>query len=217
MRPYLFETFPSKPLPQSGRLLGIGLSRIFLGMGLLFASKYLEKQVDFYFLPELCMLVGLSFILHFGILNLSAAFWRFLGVNVKAIFVSPYKSKSLNEFWGKRWNLAFSEMTTLVAYRPLRGILGVKAALFCSFLLSGALHEIAISLPVNAGYGLPLSYFLMHGLAMLAENKWLWLQAIIRRPLWSRIWVFGWLLLPMPLLFHRDFIEQVVRPLRDFL
>lgn len=218
MRPALFEQFISKPLTKAARLVAIGISRILLGLGLLIASKYIENQsFNIYFLSDLTMLVGLSLILHFGILNLSAAIWRLLGVNVKELFISPYKAKSLKEFWGKRWNLAFSEMTAIVAYRPLKDRYGIKIAMFCSFLLSGLLHEIAISFPVNSGYGLPLSYFIIHGLVMYAENESAWVQNIINHSVWSRIWVFGWLLLPMPLLFHRNFIELVVTPLRNLI
>lgn len=218
MRPALFEPFISKPLPQTARLAIIGCSRILLGISLLYVSKILESHgFNTFFLSGITMLVGLSLILHFGILNLSAAVWRLFGVNVKELFVAPYKAKSLKEFWGKRWNLAFSEMTALVAYRPLKGKFGLKTALFCSFLLSGLLHEIAISFPVNAGYGLPLSYFVLHGLAMFAENESAWVQKIINHPWLSRIWVFGWLLLPMPLLFHHNFIELVVIPLRNLI
>ena len=218
MRPALFEQFMSKPLHQTGRLVLIGMSRILLGLSLLFASRYLENHgFNTFFLTKIIMLVGLSLILHFGILNLSAAFWRLFGVPVKELFIAPYQSKSLKEFWGKRWNLAFSEMTALVAYRPLKDRFGVKIAMFCSFLLSGLLHEIAISFPVNAGYGLPLSYFFIHGLVMLAESESAWVQKIIRHPGWSRIWVMGWLLVPMPLLFHSHFMEQVVTPLRELI
>ena len=56
------------------------------------------------------------------------------------------------DFWSRRWNLAFSEMTALGVYRPLSGNIGRKAATVAAFLASGLLHELAISLPVLAGY-----------------------------------------------------------------
>ncbi len=216
MRPVLFEQFIAKPLAGVASLVGKGVSRILFGAFLLYLSERIENQAfDKLFLSELMMLAGLSFILHFGILNLSAALWRLFGVDVKALFLSPYLSKSLKEFWGKRWNMAFSEMTALVAYKPLKNSFGNKPAMFCSFLLSGLLHEIAISCPVNSGYGLPLSYFVIHGLVMFAEGEWGWVKKIINHPWLSRVWVFGWLILPMPLLFHKDFIAFVVMPLRN--
>ncbi|HEY9045299.1 MAG TPA: membrane bound O-acyl transferase family-domain-containing protein, partial [Ohtaekwangia sp.] len=142
--------------------------------------------------------------------------WRISGVDVRELFRAPYKSRSLKEFWGKRWNLAFSEMTALIAYKPLKRF-GVTTAMLASFLLSGILHEIAISFPVKAGYGMPMLYFTLHGILMYLENKSLIVQKIIADRIASHIWVLGWLVIPMPLLFHTSFIEQVMKPLREIL
>ena len=218
MRPHLFEAFPAKPL--SGVMLFVwkGISRIIIGIILLILSVYLQKNYSrVYFLYELIMLVGLSFILHFGILNLSTASWRFSGVDVKELFRSPYKATSLKEFWGKRWNMAFSEMTAIVVYKPLKLSYGILAAMIASFLVSGLLHEIAISFPVETGYGLPFLYFVLHGLAMYAEDKSAAVKRITAHPVFSHVWVFAWLILPMPLLFHHTFIAGVAQPLRDFI
>jgi hypothetical protein len=218
MRPNLFETFPSKSLNNVIPFIIKGITRMLIGLLLLKASVYLQIHYSVTnFLYELCMLVGLSFILHFGILNLSTASWRFSGVDVKELFRSPYKAKSLKEFWGKRWNIAFSEMTAIVVYKPLKIKYGIPIALTASFLFSGLLHEIAISFPVNTGYGLPLLYFVLHGLAMYTEGKISLVKEIISHSVLSHVWVFAWLILPMPLLFHHTFIVEIVEPLRDFI
>lgn len=218
MRPGVFESLPSKPLVGVRALFNHGVSRIALGFCLLYGAQALElQQIKVYYLPELLMLAGLSFILHFGMLDLAAALWRQLGVNVRALFQSPYLSGSLQEFWGKRWNLAFSEMTALIAFRPLKKRIGNDGAMLLSFLLSGLLHELAISFPVNSGYGLPMTYFVLHGGAMYAEKSSPWVQQVILRPFWSHVWVMAWLILPMPLLFHEGFMVEVVRPLCDIL
>ncbi|HSY60259.1 MAG TPA: membrane bound O-acyl transferase family-domain-containing protein [Cytophaga sp.] len=218
MRPNLFEVFPSKSLDGVMPFVIKGITRIIIGILLLIASVYLQKHyANVYFLYELVMLVGLSFILHFGILNLSTASWRFSGVDVKELFRSPYKATSLKEFWGKRWNMAFSEMTALVVYKPLKITYGIPLAMIASFLVSGLLHEIAISFPVKMGYGLPFLYFVLHGLAMYAEDKVVFVKQIVSNAVASHVWVFSWLILPMPLLFHHVFIVEVVEPLRDFI
>jgi hypothetical protein len=216
MRPMLFENFVSQPLPGAVAIAFKGISRIVLGLLLLFLSERVEIQsLHSFFLPELLLLTGLSLILHFGILNVSTAVWRFFGVDVKELFRAPYRSKSLKEFWGKRWNMAFSEMTALIAYRPLKDRYGKNTAMISAFLLSGLLHEIAISCPVKSGYGLPMLYFVIHGMVMFAEGEIAGVKRIINHPFFSHIWVFAWLVLPMPLLFHRDFIEMVLVPLRN--
>jgi hypothetical protein len=218
MRPALFERLPNSPLPFT-LILWKGISRVAIGIILLYLSMLLENhfEAEKIFLPQLLLLVGLSLILHFGILNLCTAFWRSFGVNVPELFQAPYKSKSLKEFWGKRWNIAFSEMTALIAYRPLKAKVGIEKALIISFLLSGLLHEVAISLPVMAGFGLPMIYFAIHAFAMHLEANSIFLQKLLQRKWLAHLWVMSLLIVPMPLLFHRDFIERVLVPLRTLI
>jgi len=165
-------------------------------------------------LATVLLLPGLSLILHFGIFNVLAGLWRLAGVDARPLFRAPLAARSLENFWGRRWNLAFSEMTALGIYRPLSGSLGRKAATVVAFLASGLLHELAISLPVLAGFGLPLLYFLLHGALVLAERG---LEkagrAVTDWGLWAHVWVLGWLALPAPILFHRPFLRGVVWPL----
>lgn len=218
MRAAPFEQLPAAPLPYK-KLIIKGMIRIGIGVVLLYLSMIAAQSSTTanFFIPQLLLLTGISLILHFGILNLSVAAWRAQGVNVQELFRSPYKSTSLREFWGKRWNLAFSEMTAQIAYRPLKQIMSTDNAMLLSFLLSGLLHEIAISLPVNAGYGLPMLYFTFHAAAMLAETKSTILQRLLKRPMLSHIWVMSLLILPLPLLFHPAFIHQVLIPLRQLI
>ncbi|MCP4439182.1 MAG: membrane bound O-acyl transferase family-domain-containing protein [Aureispira sp.] len=218
MRPKLFEALVSKPLDGIGALLFKSLSRIAFGFFLLFIStKTEELYIDHFYISDLLMLAGMSFILHFGILNLSTLAWRIFGVNLNELFISPYKSKSLKEFWGKRWNMAFSEMTSLIVYKPLIGKVGKATAMIAAFLVSGILHEIAISLPAQAGYGLPLLFFVIHAIGMTLERQVNFVKTITEHKIYARIWVYAWLLLPMPLLFHPSFLELVIRPLRAIL
>jgi hypothetical protein len=218
MRPVLFEKLPSPSLPYIDLVMK-GLSRIVIGFFLLYLSTIAERypEGERFFFPQLLLLVGLSLILHFGILNLSAAAWRSKGVDAPELFRAPYKSRSLKEFWGKRWNIAFSEMTALIAYRPLRTRIGIEKAVIVSFLLSGLLHEIAISFPVRSGYGLPMLYFVIHATVMHLEATSPVVQRIIGHRILSHAWVMVFLILPMPLLFHREFMLNVLIPLRNLL
>lgn len=213
MRPLLFEKLPGPSLPYRTLLIK-GLVRIAMGIALVYAFTLFNSWSvgSKIFLSQLILLVGLSLILHFGILNISTAMWRRSGIDVSELFRSPYRARSLKEFWGKRWNLAFSEMTALIAFRPLKEKIGSDKAVALSFLLSGLLHEIAISLPVEAGYGLPILYFLIHALAMQLESKSVLIQKLIRHRVWSHVWVMALLILPMPLLFHQPFIDGVLKP-----
>ena len=160
------------------------------------------------------LLVGLSLIVHFGAFDVFAAAWRWQGVDCQRLFRSPLRSTNLREFWGRRWNLAFSEMTAIAIYQPLVRVAGRGPALAASFLGSGLLHELAISVPVRAGYGLPMTYFMLHGILMTVEARLAKAKRPIDRVPWiGRVWTFTWLLAPLPVLFHRPFLAGVVWPL----
>jgi alginate O-acetyltransferase complex protein AlgI len=214
MRPTPFAAAGGPPLPGARALLERGVVRLVLGVALVAMARLAWVTTGSRFLATALALPGLSFILHFGIFNLVAGAWRRAGVDVHALFRAPLLSKSLAEFWGRRWNLAFSEMTAIGVYRPLARLAGKPAALVVAFLFSGLLHELAISLPVRAGFGLPLLYFAIQGGLMLAERA---LERagrpVYRRPAVGRAWTTFWLVAPLPILFHRPFLRGVVWPI----
>ncbi|MEJ1240952.1 membrane bound O-acyl transferase family-domain-containing protein [Chryseolinea sp. T2] len=216
MNPKLFERLPGPALFSRG-LAFKGLSRIVAAVIMLFISFAAGKYsfLAMLFVPQLLLLTAISLILHFGLLNLSASWWRLLGADVPELFRAPYRSRSLKEFWGRRWNLAFSEMTALILYRPLKSKVGGQAAMMLSFLLSGALHEIAISLPVRSGYGLSMLYFAIHAVAMNLESRPAFARALNQSRGFAFVWVFGMLIIPLPLLFHHQFITHVLEPIRE--
>jgi hypothetical protein len=214
MRPVPFATAGGPPLPGAGVLVRQGLVRLALGIGLVALARWSWAASSSRVLATALALPGLSFILHFGIFNIVAGAWRHAGVDVGTLFRAPLRSKSLAEFWGRRWNLAFSEMTAFGVYRPLSRVAGKPAALAVAFLFSGLLHELAISLPVKAGFGLPLLYFAIHGTLMLMERG---LERAGRpvhaRPGLGRAWTTFWLVAPLPILFHQPFLRGVVWPI----
>ncbi len=165
----------------------------------------------------LLMFVGFSLVVHFGIINLMAGVWRRVGADCRSMFRAPLASFSLREFWGRRWNIGFSEMTALGVYRPLRTRLGTQGATFIGFVFSGMLHELAITVPVMECLGLPLCYFALHGCAMLAETR-LERRGIVFRdhPVLARIWTSGWMVLPLPLLFPVPFLREVLWPMIEW-
>jgi hypothetical protein len=214
MRPGLFATCGGPRLPGAGELMGRGVKRILLGAALLALARVAWGRSGSFLLATALALPGISFVLHFGLLNLAAGAWRLFGVPAAPLFRAPLRSRSLREFWGRRWNLAFSEMTALGVYRPLKGTIRTAPATAVAFLFSGLLHEAAISLPVLAGFGQPLGYFALHGLAMLAEAR----LAAAGHPIdahaaLGRAWTVAWLVLPLPVLFHRPFLAGVIWPL----
>jgi alginate O-acetyltransferase complex protein AlgI len=221
MRPAAFATAGGPVRQGAGRLIGKGLAALLLGAGFIGLARLVWARCPssvpasgVRILATALLLVGLSLVLHFGLCNLLAGAWRLAGAECRSLFRSPLGSSSLTEFWGRRWNLAFSEMTAVAVYRPMVRWLGQAPATFAAFLFSGLLHELAISVPVAAGYGLPLLYFTLHGLLVLGERGLARAGRPVDRPAWlGRLWTLGWLVLPLPLLFHPPFLRGVVWPL----
>ena len=218
MRAQPFETLGGTAIPNAWPMIRFGISRIIGGLLLILLAHGIVKlswnSEVVYVLTSAILLVGFSLILHFGLLSISAGMWRLSGVNTYFLFKEPAKATSLTEFWSKRWNLAFSEMTAIAIFRPLRNRVGSAGALIAAFLFSGLLHELALSVPVNHGYGLPTLYFAIHGAVVLVE-KWLKTNNVkfLTNKVIARVWVFFWLVAPMPLLFHASFIKEILWPL----
>jgi alginate O-acetyltransferase complex protein AlgI len=230
MRPGEFAQVPARLAPPhttgrmlrgAGDLIRRGLVRLSCGLALMFAARWawhwsdgVLSETGRWTATMALLLPGVSLVLHFGLVNLLAGFWRRFGADSKALFRAPLRATSLAEFWGRRWNLAFSEMTAVSVFRPLRNWIGTRGATAAAFLFSGVLHELAISLPVKAGFGLPMLYFALHAVAVMFEDSlaaagW----AVDRRPWLGRAWAAAWLLLPLPLLFHPAFLRGCVAPL----
>ena len=202
--------------PTSQALLIRGVSRSIIGIIFMVVSYFTWINGKSLMLCTMFILPGISLILHFGIFNIIAAFWRKLGIPTYVLFPAPLAGKSLGEFWGKRWILPFTEMIQRGVYKPLTTIIGRSNAAFMGFLFSGLLHECAISHPVQKGYGLPLLYFMIHGVLVLIERKTGLRSFLEKKPIFAHIWTLGWLVLPMPILFHPSFLNGVVWPLVNY-
>jgi alginate O-acetyltransferase complex protein AlgI len=194
MNPRAFAARRERGLPGARRLALRGCLCLALGTGLALAARGTAAP-----LGVALTVVGFSLAVHFGAFDLLAALWRARGHAVHALFVAPWRARTLPEFWARRWNVGFAEMTALLVQRPLAARLGAARARVASFAFSGLMHEVAISLPVMAGFGLPTLYFVLHGLASARRGH-------------GRAWTFLWLVVPLPLVFHPWFVRGVVIP-----
>lgn len=154
-------------------------------------------------------MVGIVMMFHFGTFHLLALLWRRTGYDAQPTMNWPIMARTLAEFWGKRWNLAFNHLATVYCFRPLTRRLDPKTALILTFLLSGLVHELVITLPARGGYGLPTLYFIIQGIGIaLQRTPYLRLHPRLNYALTA----FA-LVAPLPLLFPPAFIEQVVIPM----
>src|SRR5207253_1255964 len=69
-------------------------------------------------------MVGFVFILHFGVFHLLSCAWRGWGVDAKPLMNWPLLATTLADFWSRRWNIAFRDLTSRFLFRPLAKSLG---------------------------------------------------------------------------------------------
>ena len=157
-------------------------------------------------------MIGLVFLLHFGLLNALSLAWRAAGIDAPPLMRAPALAQSLGEFWGERWNTAFNQLAAKYLFRPWHRILGVRTAAMVVFLASGIVHELVISVPARGGYGLPTLYFLLQGAGVLFEHTRLARRLGINRGFGG--WLFTICVTTGPVfwLFHPPFIRNVVLP-----
>jgi D-alanyl-lipoteichoic acid acyltransferase DltB (MBOAT superfamily) len=124
----------------------------------------------------------------------------------------PLRSQSLGEFWGRRWNTAFRDLTHRFLFRPLTRRFGVQAGVAGGFVFSGLVHDLVISWPAAGGWGGPTVFFAIQGGGILLERTRLGARVGLAKGTVGRLFALAALLLPSPLLFHRPFVERIVIP-----
>ncbi|OVA00558.1 hypothetical protein BVC80_9087g52 [Macleaya cordata] len=90
--------------------------------------------------------IGLEFLLTI----IAAITATLLNLEIEPLFDEPYLSTSLQDFWGRRWNLMVTNILRPTVYIPIRYIstviLGRKwgplPAVFATFFASGFMHEL---------------------------------------------------------------------------
>jgi alginate O-acetyltransferase complex protein AlgI len=157
-------------------------------------------------------MIGIILILHFGLFDLAATAWRIAGINAQPIMNAPIRVTSLSEFWGRRWNGAFNQLVVDVLFRRLARSIGIVRATLTAFLLSGLIHELVISLPAGAGYGLPTAYFLLQGWGVVAQRSTIGDRLELRRGISGRIFTILIAAGPAFWLFHPPFVRNVILP-----
>lgn len=157
-------------------------------------------------------LVGLGLLLHFGMLHVLALAWRRAGVDATPVMRRPILATSLTDFWGRRWNTAFRDLAYQVVYRPLARHWGARRAMAAVFLFSGILHDLAISIPARAGYGLPTLYFLVQAAGVEVERSSMGRRWRLRAGLTGWLYAAFVVLAPAGLLFHAPFLRAVILP-----
>ncbi len=157
-------------------------------------------------------MVGLILLLHFGSFEVVSLYWRSVGVDARPIMSSPFRSTSLSEFWGERWNLGFRQLSYDLIFRPLLRICGAGVASFLVFLASGLIHDFVISFPARGGYGLPTAYFMLQGAGVTIERSNFGKRLDLRNGLRGWLVTAVFTIAPVFWLFHPLFVQRVILP-----
>jgi len=157
-------------------------------------------------------MTGTILMLHFGSFQLLSCAWRSRGIDALPLMDRPTRSTSVSEFWGRRWNTAFRDLTYQFLFRPLARRTTPAVALCLGFFISGIIHDVVISVPAGGGHGGPTAFFCIQPLAILLERSSLGASLGLGHG-W-RGWLFTAivLLLPVRLLFHDPFLNRIVIP-----
>ncbi|HWB61838.1 MAG TPA: MBOAT family protein, partial [Chthoniobacteraceae bacterium] len=156
-------------------------------------------------------MIGMIFLFHFGFVKGLALYWQWNGICAGPLMRMPVAANSVGDFWGKRWNSAFRDLSFGLMFNSFRKWCGTRGATLLTFFISGLIHELVITLPAGGGYGLPTAYFTLQGAGLLCEHShpargWL------RSALHGRL--FAWLIVAGPAfaLFPPPFVQRVIVP-----
>ncbi|KAI5674742.1 hypothetical protein M9H77_15106 [Catharanthus roseus] len=101
-----------------------------------------------------------------------------LGLEIEPQFNEPYLATSLQDFWGRRWNLMVTSILRPAIYLPVRDlckrVLGrtysLAPAIMATFFVSGLMHEIIYYYVTRESPTWEVtSFFVLHGFAVCCE------------------------------------------------
>lgn len=195
-----FDVSSARPAPPAfdGRLFALVLLHAALVLALVAALLHLPDR-EAPTQSVLRLLLGTALV--YTIMETATEGLRFLhrlaGQLVPPIQELPILSRSVGEFWSRRWNRPVSAWLGEYAFVPLARRRRPGLALLMAFAISAALHAWMF----YAGLGLRAAgavalFFLMQAPVVMLESK-------LRVTHWptplARAWTLGWLLLSSPL------------------
>ncbi|KAK9151464.1 hypothetical protein Syun_009773 [Stephania yunnanensis] len=101
-----------------------------------------------------------------------------LKIEIEPQFDEPYLSTSLQDFWGRRWNLMVSSILRSSVYEPVRSIAGLvvgkrwgsACAMLASFVVSALMHELIYFYLTRVEPTWEVSwFFVLHGVCTALE------------------------------------------------
>ncbi|KAJ7946373.1 acyl-CoA--sterol O-acyltransferase 1-like [Quillaja saponaria] len=100
------------------------------------------------------------------------------GFELESQFNDPHLSTSLQDFWGRRWNIMVSSILRPTVYEPFRHLTApligrewaALPAVFCTFLVSGLMHELIFYYLGRVKPTWEITwFFILHGVCLTIE------------------------------------------------
>lgn len=94
-----------------------------------------------------------------------------MGLEIEPQFNEPYLATSLQDFWGRRWNLMVSSILRPTVYKPVQRIFNSQLlAVFATFLVSGLMHELIFYYLTRVSPTWEVTcFFVLHGICTAVE------------------------------------------------
>jgi D-alanyl-lipoteichoic acid acyltransferase DltB (MBOAT superfamily) len=179
-----------------------GLSKLVIFAGLLALSTALPGIHSYYWLKMLWVV----FVAYFAFsmtADFLLGFAMQTGIYFIEMFDAPLIARSPREFWGRRWNLYFREVSHRNVFLPLGGSKHPLIAVCAVFAVSALLHEYLIV--VSVGWkmlGYMSAFFVVHCFATIGQtmvSHWTGKKKLLPRPL-AILVNMAWMVATAPLL-----------------
>lgn len=126
--------------------------------------------------PWILGYLGIPFLLLFSSLLLAVVtlLWLPTGELFPPLHQNPLLARGIADFWGRRWNLWFSDWFRYTIFAPLRH--RPVLALLLVFVVSGLIHEWVVNLSLYLAaernrFGTMMLYFVLQAVGLLVERR----------------------------------------------
>lgn len=115
---------------------------------------------------------GISFLAVVDVIDMGARLvYGRLGIELPPIQNAPLRSRSLDEFWGRRWNAVVCGWFRRHIFTPLARKGLARLGMAASFAASVIIHLWTVAAPAGTRFLLPMgAFFAVHGLFTLLEG-----------------------------------------------
>ncbi|XP_073316835.1 probable long-chain-alcohol O-fatty-acyltransferase 5 [Primulina huaijiensis] len=193
--PFMIKPKKGTPPPQKSKKLPLNLATE-IPVFLLMLAVLTDQKEHVHLIILLLGYCCLVFLMVDIIISLSS-FWVgiLVGLELEPASDEPYLATSLQEFWGRRWNITVSSLLRQVIYKPVRSaaaeVLGrdwaALPAVLAAFLVSGLMHELLFWYITRARPSWETTaFFVLQGVGVVAEFG---LKETLDRKKWRLPWL----------------------------